>query len=283
MEHYYLCPSDHLAHHGILKQQWGVRRGPPYPLARTSNGRLDTKAQSAAKRRSTQVGGLAHLTINGKRFTKEELGAAWEEKKRARIENKQKRKEEKEAAKALKEKKAAEKKAEQEAAEEAHKKLVEEKVKAAEADKKEALKQYMRHHPTELPKYVDAFTKEEIDEIVSRIELDKKVRQIRNDEIYHYMEYFNKAAEALKATNTTIQNGIGVYNSVASVWNTIGEETQKTKDREKAFAEKKKADPKAKPDDRFRPLPRVGGNNEEADQRKKNNQQPNPDKKKQQK
>ena len=283
MEHYYLCPSDYLAHHGILKQQWGVRRGPPYPLARTSNGRLDTKAQAAAKRRSTQVGGLAHITINGKKFTKEDLGAAWEEKKRARIENKQKRKEEKEAAKALKEKKAAEKKAEQEAAEEARKKLVEEKVKAAEADKKEALKQYMRHHPTELPKYVDAFTKEEIDEIVSRIELDKKVRQIRNDEIYHYMEYFNKAADALKATNTTIQNGIGVYNSVASVWNTIGEETQKTKDREKAFEEKKKADPKATPDDRFRPLPRVGGDNKEADQKKKNPQQPNPDKKKPQK
>lgn len=28
---YYIC-SDHLEHHGILKQKWGVRHGPPYPL-----------------------------------------------------------------------------------------------------------------------------------------------------------------------------------------------------------------------------------------------------------
>lgn len=279
MEYYYCSCSDYLAHHGIIKQKWGVRRGPPYPLARTSDGRLNAKAQAAAKRRSTQVGSW-ELSLNGKTYNKEKLSADLRARKDARAEKKEKRKEEREAAKALKEKIAAEKEAEQKAAEEARKRLAEEKVRAAEASEKEALKQYIRHHPTEFPKYIDAFTKEEADEIISRIDLDKRVRQIRNDEIYHYMEYFDKAAQALKATNTTIQNGIGVYNSVASVWNTIGDERQKTKDRENAFNEAKKADPKAKPDDRFRPLPRVGGDNKEADQKKQNNPN-NQDKKKQ--
>lgn len=272
MEYYYCSCSDYLAHHGIIKQKWGVRRGPPYPLARTSDGRLNTKAQAAAKRRSTQVGSW-ELSLNGKTYNKEKLSAELRARKDARAEKKEKRKEEREAAKALKEKIAAEKEAEQKAAEEARKRLAEEKVRAAEASEKEALKQYIRHHPTEFPKYIDAFTKEEADEIISRIDLDKRVRQIRNDEIYHYMEYFDKAAQALKATNTTIQNGIGVYNSGISIWNTIGNERQKAKDRA--------ADPKAKSDDRFRPLPRIGGDNKEADQKKQND--PNNQNKKKQK
>lgn len=28
----YYCNTDELSHHGILKQKWGVRNGPPYPL-----------------------------------------------------------------------------------------------------------------------------------------------------------------------------------------------------------------------------------------------------------
>ena len=56
----YYSNKYYLAHHGILKQQWGVRRGPPYPLHRTSSGRLDLKAQAAAKRRSiAEYGGLS--------------------------------------------------------------------------------------------------------------------------------------------------------------------------------------------------------------------------------
>ena len=52
--------SSYLSHHGIIKQEWGVRRGPPYPLARTSDGRLNAKAQEKAKRNSSQTyGGLA--------------------------------------------------------------------------------------------------------------------------------------------------------------------------------------------------------------------------------
>lgn len=49
----------YLAHHGIKEQQWGVRRGPPYPLSRTSDGRINALKQENRKNRSTQsYGGL---------------------------------------------------------------------------------------------------------------------------------------------------------------------------------------------------------------------------------
>lgn len=41
---------DYLVHHGIAKQQWGVRRGPPYPLKNGINTRVK-KVTKAAKDR----------------------------------------------------------------------------------------------------------------------------------------------------------------------------------------------------------------------------------------
>lgn len=56
----FLEGSHYLSHHGIKEQKWGVRRGPPYPLHRMSNGQLDVKAQVAAKRRSvSEYGGFS--------------------------------------------------------------------------------------------------------------------------------------------------------------------------------------------------------------------------------
>ena len=62
----------YLSHHGILKQEWGVRRGPPYPLARTGNGRLDTKAQEKAKRRSSQTYGDIRSALDARRQVKKQ-------------------------------------------------------------------------------------------------------------------------------------------------------------------------------------------------------------------
>ena len=51
--------GHYLAHHGIKEQQWGIRRGPPYPLSRTSNGRLNSKKQEDRKNRSEQSYGFS--------------------------------------------------------------------------------------------------------------------------------------------------------------------------------------------------------------------------------
>jgi hypothetical protein len=56
-----------LAHHGIKEQQWGVRRGPPYPLSRTSDGRLNSAKQENRKDRSQQSYGFS-LTKKTERF-----------------------------------------------------------------------------------------------------------------------------------------------------------------------------------------------------------------------
>ena len=49
----FLSSYDILSHHGIAKQKWGVKNGPPYPLAAKEH----SKAQiAAAKKAGVQVG-----------------------------------------------------------------------------------------------------------------------------------------------------------------------------------------------------------------------------------
>lgn len=56
-ERYFITPcfnAFYLSHHGIDQMHWGIRRGPPYPLKRTSSGSLNTKAQLAAKKKARE-------------------------------------------------------------------------------------------------------------------------------------------------------------------------------------------------------------------------------------
>ena len=41
---------DHLAHHGILGQKWGVRNGPPYPLGKSDYSAAEKKAETSKRK-----------------------------------------------------------------------------------------------------------------------------------------------------------------------------------------------------------------------------------------
>ena len=79
MDKYYLVPSasnSYLSHHGIMDQEWGVRHGPPYPLARTADGRLNARAQKKAKQRYGSIQGAlerAKAQREQKRVEKKDL------------------------------------------------------------------------------------------------------------------------------------------------------------------------------------------------------------------
>lgn len=227
MEYYYL------AHHGVTGMKWGVMHGPPYPLRRTANGRLDTKTQLKLKIQAAKSDYAARIQRRRQNRADKKLEVLADKESR-RLE-----KEEKKAAKL--------------AAKETRKVIAEEKARKAEADRKEALKQYVRHHPTEFPKYADAFTKDEIDDIVSRISLDRKLKDIRNQEVDRYIDRMNKAVNALQTVKNGAESSIAIYNATASVWNAIGE----------ASAAKKGA--------KFTPLKRIGGKGDNDGKQKQPN------------
>lgn len=44
---FYIVPNDHLEHHGIKGQSWGVRNGPPYPLKPSQHSAAEKKESSS--------------------------------------------------------------------------------------------------------------------------------------------------------------------------------------------------------------------------------------------
>lgn len=41
--------NTYIAHHGIMKQQWGVRNGPPYPLKNSQRSKAERNANKESK------------------------------------------------------------------------------------------------------------------------------------------------------------------------------------------------------------------------------------------
>ena len=48
----YLQYKDYLMHHGIKKQQWGVRHGPPYPLDYEDHSKAEKKALNKVNKKT---------------------------------------------------------------------------------------------------------------------------------------------------------------------------------------------------------------------------------------
>lgn len=233
MEHYYLCPSDYLAHHGVTGMKWGVMHGPPYPLKRTAGGQLDARTQLKRKIQAAKSDYAAHLAR--KKIARDERRA-----------EKISKKQEKELAK-------QEKKKTRLAAQESRRLLMEEKVRAADADKREALKQYVRRNPKEFPKYTDVFSETEINDLISKINLDRRVQDIRDEEVKRRMGRVKSLVDNVKTVQNALETTTATYNAAIAIWNTIGDYN----------AQKNGMN--------YKPLPRIGGNKDKKDGKENKN------------
>ena len=234
-----------LSHSGVLGMRWGVRKGPPYPLSRRSDGSLNAQKQDERKRnalgnmpksaleqlkRQADFDGDEH-TMQLVKAVEGTLNAGAEKAKKAKenFDAKSREnlgesiKEEFRAAKAAREAKMAQRAHEKEVAKETQKRLAEEKARAAEEDEKEALRQYIRHNPTSIYKYADAFTDEEMDDLVQRIDMDRKIKDVRDQEFFRYKKYLEIGVNTVGTLANGAKQTMDLYNSCANVWNSVGE------------------------------------------------------------
>ena len=108
-------------------------------------------------------------------------------------------------------KKAQEKRASKKAAQKAEDKV----------QKHENLKKYVREHPKKLYKHRAEFTNEEINKIISDIEFDRKIKDVRNAEIQRGFNKLQTISNNVGTVSNFLNNSINTYNNVAKINNLL--------------------------------------------------------------
>lgn len=86
----------------------------------------------------------------------------------------------------------------------------------AEKEKKEAIRKAILKSPSKLYKHRDEFTKEEIDAAIENFEMEKKLKDFAKTDI-------QRGADMVQSMFKITTNGISVYNSVARIYNSLGD------------------------------------------------------------
>lgn len=111
---------------------------------------------------------------------------------------------------------------------------------------KENLKAYLRKHPKKLPKYSNELTKEEAAEIISNIEFDRKLKDIRQAETDRTWEKIRGFSNKMQTVGSLLNNSKTIYNSYVEINNALVDSgvykdgKKKTKLGEKAEEDKTK-------------------------------------------
>lgn len=96
-------------------------------------------------------------------------------------------------------------------------------------EKREELKQYLRDHPKKLPKYNKELTRAEADEIISNIQFDRRLKDIRQQEYDRGLEKIKTATNTMQTIANAFNTGKNVYNAYVDVYNTFGTGKKLTK------------------------------------------------------
>jgi len=99
-----------------------------------------------------------------------------------------------------------------------------EKAKKEEAKRiedREGLKAYLRSHPKQLPKYSKALTKEEADEIISNIEFDRRLKDVRDAEVRRGLNKVQTVTNTMQTIGNFYTAGKNLYNSYVEINNAL--------------------------------------------------------------
>lgn len=90
-----------------------------------------------------------------------------------------------------------------------------------EAEKKEELKEYLRKHPKKLVKYNKELTRQEAEEVISNIQFDRRLRDIRQQEIDRGLEKIKSVTNTMQTVTNALNTGKNVYNAYVDVHNSF--------------------------------------------------------------
>lgn len=133
-----------------------------------------------------------------------------------------------------------------------------EKKAASKASRHENLKKYVRNHPASIYRHRSEFSSDEINKLVDEIRTDRKLKDIRNEEIQRGWDTVKQISNNLGTVKNLAENAKGVYNLAVEVQNTmidsgkmsgpkklkIGEKPEEKKDTSVIDAIVKSGDPK---------------------------------------
>ena len=171
---------------------------------------------------------LAHHGIKGqkwglRRFQNEDGSLTALGRERRGLSPETKKSKENSKDKAAREQRHAERKAAQQ--EKAAERKAEKEKKAAEdtAKKHEELKNYVRDHPKDVFKYRREFSQKEIDDLVTVIKSDQKLKDIRDEEIRRGWKKVQNVSDDIGKVRNLANNAKDLYNIAVDVNNTLVE------------------------------------------------------------
>lgn len=97
-------------------------------------------------------------------------------------------------------------------------KAADKKVKDAET-KHENLKRFVRNHPKSIYKHRMDFSQDEINQLVKDIEFDRKLKDVRNEEIKRGWDKVQKISNNLGTVKNLAENAKGIYNLATEINN----------------------------------------------------------------
>ncbi len=85
----------------------------------------------------------------------------------------------------------------------------------------EKLKEHIRRHPKDIYKNRDKLTREEAKELIDQIEWDRKLADIKFDEVKRFNAKTKEFHTALSNAKNIMGTGIGLYNDSALIYNAL--------------------------------------------------------------
>ena len=86
-------------------------------------------------------------------------------------------------------------------------------------ERKSELRNYLRDHPKKMPKYRKILTQEDVNTIVSNIEFDRKLKDIKQSEIDRGFNAIKRTGTRVATVAGLINQGLNMYNNVAKTYN----------------------------------------------------------------